>query len=452
MLNKTNGIRLSLKEASMGAWVSIEGKKGGEMTGISIRPDIQYFYVHSENRNESVVYFWNYRDFVKAIISPLGINNYSSLHPDSVAALAALHDSLIQAHIDPRLQILLRSQVKAGFREYGVINDKIAFGLSPFIYRDVQNYKLAAAMLYFVLRLQTPLSGKPVKDYGELIEGQMKNWRGLLSPDGKSYPHLNKTIDGWFGSVPRQIQNLRELRLERALNPLNIKMLLGLGEVDKERFPKEERDALSHLIQLAKPNDISMLLKMPQIRGNGRNRSSENPYQAIASYILDGIRIEEASYQHVRSLSDAWARSYRAHEEAEQRRAIQQRKMDEAQRAGQAAWMATQTAALPHPLPEDKGIRFLASVQDVYNEHRVMKHCIDTYSKDAVLGNCYLFHIDYKGEMATAEVSASGVVKQIRGPHNNMNDACTYAGEVLKEWVIDWKRAIREKAKEKDHA
>jgi len=450
VLNK-NGVRLTIKEASLGAWVGVEGKKGGELTGISIRPDIQYFYVHSENRNEAVLFFWNYKEFVKAIISPLQVN-YKQLRPDSVRDLKALHDSLIAAHIQPKIQVLLREQVKAGFREYQAINEGIALSLSNYIYTDVLRYPLAAAMFYFTCRFQIPMGKKVYAGYKELIESPMLNWRGLLSPNGESYPHLNKTIDNWFGPVPRNIQNLREVRLERALNHQNVRLLLGLGEVDKDRHSQEERDALGHLIQIAKPNDISMLLKMPVIGGN--RRTGNNPYQGIASYILDGIKIEGNSYKHVRSLSDAWQRSYRAHSEAENRRLIQQRKMDEAQRAGQAAWLATETAPLPFALPEDKGIRFLGTVQDIYEEHRRMKHCIDTYSKDAVLGNCYLFHIDYEGEMASAEVSPQGVVKQIRGPHNVMNKACDYAGTVLKQWVIDWKAAaVKGKAsKEKDHA
>ena len=40
-----------------------------------------------------------------------------------------------------------------------------------------------------------------------------------------------------------------------------------------------------------------------------------------------------------------------------------------------------------------------------------MQHCIGSYADAAVMGDSYLFHIEYEGESASAEVLNSGVVR-----------------------------------------
>lgn len=63
-----------------------------------------------------------------------------------------------------------------------------------------------------------------------------------------------------------------------------------------------------------------------------------------------------------------------------------------------------------------------------------MRHCVASYIEQAVSGQCYLFHIDYNGEKATAEIDRFGSIKQIKGVENKHNIACDYGMLALKDW------------------
>lgn len=447
MLNK-KGIVLKISPVSKGAWISVADGKNSATVGISIRELLQYMYCHSENRNEALIHFFNYRELIKAVIAPLKVD-YRQLAPQSVAELIKLHDSLVAAHIPAFVQVLLKAQVSAGYRDYAPINAEIAAQLNHYVLRDVQTYKLAGAVLQHVLKFNPALKLGSPSSFLDLIAGQMENWRGALSDTGQPYRALHKTIDTWQGKVPKDILGLAAFHLEKPLHSTNVRLLLSLNSRDNG-LTAEDKANLIHVIQHTKPRDISMLLQMPQvrIRRNGAGlayggNNNGSPYENLINYIRDGVRMD-ATFQHMNSLPAMYTRSLRVHEEDERRQANANRIESEARRKGQAEWMATKTAPLPFPLPEklkEKGasIRFLDTVGAVHEESDVMGHCIHSYSKDAVAGNCYLFHVEFDGEMASAEVSPQGAVRQVRGPHNNMNEACDYAGKVLREWISDWK-------------
>ncbi len=93
-----------------------------------------------------------------------------------------------------------------------------------------------------------------------------------------------------------------------------------------------------------------------------------------------------------------------------------------------------ETAKPPIPLPVNNHIRFLNTSGDILEEGRIMKHCVATYIDLAVAGKTYLFHIDYNGEQATAEIDRVGNIRQIKGVENRHNSACDYGMLVLGEW------------------
>lgn len=94
----------------------------------------------------------------------------------------------------------------------------------------------------------------------------------------------------------------------------------------------------------------------------------------------------------------------------------------------------SRTAIPPIPLPADDNIKFLDSFQSVFFEGERMKHCIENYAVNAIKGECYLFHIDYEGEMASVEVDPWGRVGQCYGPNNTFNKASQYGEKALKKW------------------
>jgi hypothetical protein len=73
-------------------------------------------------------------------------------------------------------------------------------------------------------------------------------------------------------------------------------------------------------------------------------------------------------------------------------------------------------------------------VEDVIHEGEEMLHCIGGYWDAAVKGRQYLFHVEYKGEEATAAVSAKDGSVQCLGPSNARNVASDYGTNVLNAW------------------
>lgn len=108
----------------------------------------------------------------------------------------------------------------------------------------------------------------------------------------------------------------------------------------------------------------------------------------------------------------------------------------------QAQWSSvgippdTVTALPPIPLPANKGITFLKDVREVVEEGQNQHHCIGSYAKSAVRGDCYLFHIVHDGQTASAQVSSRyRTVSQCYGPHNSLNKASVWANGILGKWA-----------------
>jgi hypothetical protein len=90
--------------------------------------------------------------------------------------------------------------------------------------------------------------------------------------------------------------------------------------------------------------------------------------------------------------------------------------------------------APPIPPPEDPNVRFLSSVEEVCEEGARMNNCVASYTRSAVPGICYLFHVSNAGEQATIEVDRAGRVVQAVGPGNRMNAASRWGRRVLGRW------------------
>ncbi len=79
-------------------------------------------------------------------------------------------------------------------------------------------------------------------------------------------------------------------------------------------------------------------------------------------------------------------------------------------------------------------VRFSLSGQ-VLEEGQRMGHCIENYAAPAVAGECFLFHIDHRGESASVEVGCDGSVRQTAGPGNRDNHAARWGAQRLRTWV-----------------
>lgn len=100
----------------------------------------------------------------------------------------------------------------------------------------------------------------------------------------------------------------------------------------------------------------------------------------------------------------------------------------------------SETAKPPIDLPDSPHVRFLSTVQAVKDEGTLMGNCVAGYAYNAIQGNCFLFHIDYKEEMATVEITETGEVRQSKGPKNLTNIASEWGKQYLGRWGRNFKR------------
>lgn len=72
----------------------------------------------------------------------------------------------------------------------------------------------------------------------------------------------------------------------------------------------------------------------------------------------------------------------------------------------------------------DTTVTQLRSKDDFLQESELMHHCVDSYFKRSLEGDCYVFHIEHKGEMSTFEIFYHAdielfAINQHQGKHNS---------------------------------
>ena len=100
-------------------------------------------------------------------------------------------------------------------------------------------------------------------------------------------------------------------------------------------------------------------------------------------------------------------------------------------------------------------ITFIDSLAGISKEGEDMHHCVGGlgYIRKAYEAQSYFFHVDYKGEKATAEVNIlQGEVIQIHGDHNHHNLAIEEGKEALNKWARRYRKRLNDilKAKSKE--
>lgn len=451
------GLEIQAKEG--GAWIRVNNV----IIGLSIKPDIQYFYLHVDGKSSTLLAFWQYREMIKLVAENAKIKP-SEIDKGSIRALVQMHDSLIESHLPPNIWMLLKAQHRAT-GTYAPHPETVLSKLSAYAFKDVQSYKFAAALLKAFTSYEESarfIFEGEAKTLPELIPLVMDNWRGMLAPSTtgtrRAYHALNLTMDNWRGKIPANVFELRRYKLEKALAPEQVRLLLelfdALGQLngtllynDKNYSPDAIRAHWAHVIQNAPVSEIKMLIELDLFQGRQRadlrrGVGSNNPYKELLVYLRDGARMSNDPFIRYSSLYSMFRASHTAH--------LEQQRRDDAQRAAQRQqklmsqkeWMSKETAKPPAELPEfEEGeIRFLSVVIEIEDESDIMNHCVNTYAGSAVSGNCYLFHIDYKGQMATAELRPNGQLQQIKGPKNVQNAACEWGAKRLMEWAAAWPR------------
>lgn len=277
------------------------------------------------------------------------------------------------------------------------------------------------------------------------------NWRLIFSDCNHTYKALNKTLN----EMPRGIQvelvhNLRKIHLREPINDRVKLAAVGYGLSMGNRMDhvscllRSSPAQIRKAFKLFKKNYEKVhKRKMPQTLRGCRGIANLINYAFDYDGRHDGEIVgllEKAHRWHQDEELRLEMQRQRWAIEAEDRRL--QRAANEALWAEQAEARRKQeeedrkkpTKAPPIPLPDKEEIRFLDTVESVFQEGMDMGHCISSYAKRAMEGDCYLFHVEVHGEKASTMIDKDGKLVQSYGPRNCVNKASEWGGNVLGLW------------------
>jgi hypothetical protein len=245
--------------------------------------------------------------------------------------------------------------------------------------------------------------------------GFLSNWRGLFSPTGRPYPILNRVLMNLPGGMSHHVVcKLSGFELQRPITDRVELTLLCLGTESMHRRHE-------HVYQHACREQIQRAVRhVAESTHNPWSTRRTGDLRSFAMY-LDDYREKHAG--NVVGLADKAIRWHRAAHRQHVQQMIGFLGGDQA------------TTLPPIPLPDEPGIRFLGRVSEIATEGQEMQHCIASYARQAVRGECFLFHVEHGAEKASVEVSASGVIRQSYGPHNRRNEAAAWGERILRRWA-----------------
>jgi hypothetical protein len=242
----------------------------------------------------------------------------------------------------------------------------------------------------------------------------MQNWRGLFSPTGQSYTSLNRTLMNLPGGVSHHVVcGLRRILLER---PVTDRVEFTVAVLSAE-FARIINQLVLH--RATRSQVERALRRVAAAIHTPLTSRRTGDLRTLVGYLAD---YPERHQGKLYGLADQAVRWHRH---------IYQCQIDEVL----AQYGGDHPVALPSiPLPNHPGIRFLGRISEIVLEGREMRHCIASYAKKSLAGDSFLFHVEYKNEVASVEVDRRGRVMQAYGPEDRRNGAARWGERVLRKW------------------
>jgi hypothetical protein len=292
---------------------------------------------------------------------------------------------------------------------------------NPYLISDVFSYKSAATSLLFDAR-----------------ERWRDDWVYSYTMNDSKYHSLMKTLMNLpNGIIYGMLPQLAYVQLsEPACTRIRLMAYLCLPN-----GYNVSHSSLEKVIVRSSDDDIKNAIKLmwhyfPNAKTTSGFKSAREIIRAfglifdyrgtIGNWDMLGLARRSEQYHHNQEI----ARRLREEEYARQSAEWQAK-----QKEKEAKLILASTQLPAVPLPKDEHITFISSYKSVLDEGDLMKHCIAQYGERAVRGTSYLFHVNYKGEMASVEVDPGGFVKQSYGPKDTMNVASEYGKKILNSWA-----------------
>jgi hypothetical protein len=266
---------------------------------------------------------------------------------------------------------------------------------------------------------------------------ESKDWMEEYSPTKQKYTSLNKTLMNMPGNVAGHlvVGNLPFVYLpEPATTRIRLFTYLILGMNETTRGDGGELG--KRIIIRSSDKEIKEAIKLMWQQFPSKYTGSFSRTMGILS-ALNFMNDYGGDWNNINIIGLA-KRSIEYHRNENLRRELQRQQWDRRNLLRQKEMEDLKKSSTKKPsiaLPKNENIKFLDTFSSVVSEGELMKHCIASYAERAVLGNSYLFHVDYNGEMASVEVSPQGFVKQSYGPRDTENIASNYGRRILSDWA-----------------
>jgi hypothetical protein len=323
---------------------------------------------------------------------------------------------------DPKVVALQRAVYAATAKYYPahtrasspIYNDK-------YLLSDMINYRAAAKTIEDMQIYGSRFGGWLTEaSDGYYPHKKFINWMACYTDNEQPSTSVRRTLMNLPGGVPYHSMRCALGRLERPITD-RLELLTYLRAQGSHQFNEDINKNYLRIAMHARHDQIKRAIKLVQahLHEVGPLRKS----RVINGHLQFIFDYPESHNGNIVGLAE---KSIRWHRENRFNQVVKYNSKFKAD---------APTAKPPVDLPKNEHIKFLDTVQAVMQEGVDMGHCIGNYVGPAVSGSCYLFHVEYKGERASVEVSKAGYVTQSRGPQNKTNVASKYGQRVLTKWA-----------------
>lgn len=341
----------------------------------------------------------------------------------------------LEEKVDPEISLLYK-------KLFSAIGRGIAYKGMTELIKNKEEYK------YLIKDLLTYNAARAVfTDWSYKIIVEKKDWKSFIGDVSNGC--IRKTISNFPNGVPYYMHtwlsttafenyyDYAEYKGIEIKEPIYSRIrFFAYAVFNRNTLGEERNEKLASIILRSSDEQLKdAVRKYHESRGKKMDFRSPSLIKSAFSYMTD-YHDEVGNW----NIGGLLKRTDEYHRDVERRN--EQRRLEYIKR--QEEKYESPVAVPPVNLPEDNNIKFLSKYKDIIEEGDKMLHCVAGYADRALVGRCYLFHVDYENEMATVEVSPEGYVAQAKGPRNVENKATAYGYRVLSGWAKAFKSVNNE--------
>lgn len=340
---------------------------------------------------------------------------------------------LIANKVDPKFRALSKryASIVGCTRSYGCILNKEIVGLlmnDEYLYNDFMKFPACVYAAIYTSKGGTYSFFNHISSTKKetRIETFKKNWMYLYSKKHELNGPLKKTISNMPRGLPENIVE--------EIADTNVKStMIGKAKIIMSIYEKRANDQNIDIINKSSNDEILRVARMARRRDLPFNMRKTSAIIDFKRYLMDYPN------RYHGDLKGLFLRSYRWHSDP---------------RNIKSNHSYPDTACFPIPPwgnidTKEGSIKYIPTVGDLKIEGVRMRHCVAGYTPYCMSGKSFIYRVDFKKDSATMEVGSNGVVRQIQGPANKKNDACSWGARTFLRHLKKSKWKIPSKVEEK---